>query len=149
VTFDFPAKTISIVKGALPPADGQTIFQYGADQPLPVAPIRVAGHEYVIHVDTGSPVGVMLPLRYVKELPLDAEPVPIGQARTVAGVFDIFTATVKGEIQLGQFPIADKLVRFSDLRPGAEPGIGNMGSQLLKAFRLTFDSANRRLRFER
>jgi hypothetical protein len=114
-----------------------------------VAPIRVAGHEYLIHVDTGSPAGVMLPLRYVSELPLEAPPVRVGTARTVAGEFDMFTATVTGDVQIGQFPIADKVLRFSDLRPGAEPGIGNMGSQLLKAFRLTVDAANRRLRFER
>jgi hypothetical protein len=149
MTFDFPAKTLTIAKGALPAADGKRIFQYGADQVLPVAPIRVAGHEYVIHVDTGSPVGVMLPLRYSKEVPLDGELKLVGKARTVAGEFEMFTATVTGTIEIGAFPIADHVVRFSDLRPGPQPGIGNMGSALLKDFRLTFDAANRRLRFEK
>lgn len=148
VTFDFPAKTITIAKGALPAADGKRTFQYSASEVLPVAPIRVAGKEYVIHVDTGSPGGVMLPLRYSKDVPLEGEMRLAGKARTVTGEYEMFVATVKGDIQLGEFPIAGKEVRFSDLRPGPEPGIGNMGSQLLKAFRLTFDSANRRLHFE-
>ena len=148
VTYDFPAKTITIAKGALPAADGKHIFQYGADERLPVAPIRVAGHEYVIHVDTGSPLSVMLPLRAAKELGLDTALAPAGKARTGAGEFELFTATVNGTIQIGDFPIPDHVVRFSDLRPGPAPGIGNMGSALLKNFRLTFDSANRRLRFE-
>lgn len=148
VTFDFPAKTITIAKGALAAADGKHIFQYGADQVLPAAPIRVAGKEYVIHVDTGSPSGVMLPLRYSKDVPLEGEMRLAGKARTGTGEYEMFVATVKGDIALGAFPIAGKEVRFSDLRPGPEPGIGNMGSQLLKAFRLTVDSANRRLRFE-
>ena len=148
VTFDFPAKTVTIAKGALGAADRKRIFEYGADQVLPVAPIRVGGHEYVIHVDTGSPAGVMLPVRYSKEVPLDGELTLAGKARTVAGEFEVFSATVNGTIEIGDFPIPDHVVRFSDLRPGPAPGIGNMGSALLKNFRLTFDSANRRLRFE-
>ncbi len=148
VTYDFPAKTISIAKGALPAADGKRTFQYGADEPLPVAPVRVAGRDFVIHVDTGSPGGVMLPLRYSKELPLDGELAAAGKARTVAGEFEVFAAPVKGDITVAGVPIADHVIRFSDLRPGPLPGIGNMGSALLKQFRLTFDSANRRIRFE-
>lgn len=149
VTFDFPARTITFRRGALPAADGKRIFEYSANEVLPVAPIRVAGREFVIHVDTGSPGGVMLPLRYGKELPLTGELTLAGKARTGAGEFEMFAGTINGAIEIGEFPIESKDVRFSDLRPGPLPGIGNMGSALLKAFRLTFDSANRRLKFER
>lgn len=148
VTFDFPAKTITIAQGALPAADGKRTFEYGPEHVLPVAPIRVGGKEYWIHVDTGSPGGVMLPVRYAKELPLTTELQLAGRARTSTGEFDVFTASVNGVVQLGDFPIADPRLRFSDLRPGPEPGIGNMGAALLKAFKLTFDAKNRRLRFE-
>lgn len=158
VTFDFPARTITFRKGALPAPDGKRIFQYAADEALPVAPIRVAGREFVIHVDTGSPGGVMLPLRYgqltdggnkADLLPLTGEVTKVGSARTVAGQFDMFAGTINGTIQLGDFPIATKEVRFSDLRPGPKPGIGNMGCELLKEFKVTLDSANRRLKFDR
>jgi len=149
VTLDYPKKTVSIIKGALPAADGKRVFEYSATEVLPVAPIVVAGREFVIHVDSGSPSAVMLPLRYAKELPLAGELTLAGKARTNVGEFDVFTAPVKGAITLGEFTLDVPVVRFSDLRPGPQPGIGNFGYEVLKTFRLTFDSANRRLRFER
>jgi hypothetical protein len=149
LTLDYPTQTVSIVKGALPAADGKRVFQYDASEILPVAPVVVAGRECVIHVDSGAPSAVMLPMRYAKELPLAGDLTPAGKARTNAGEFEVFTAPVKGPITLGEFTLDVPVVRFSDLRPGPRPGIGNFGYDVLKTFRLTFDSANRRLRFER
>jgi len=149
LTLDYPKQTISIMRGALPAADGKRIFEYDASHVLPVAPVVVAGRTCVIHVDSGAPSGVMLPMHYAKELPLAAELTPAGKARTVAGEFEVFTAPVKGAITLGEFTLDVPSVRFSDLRPGPAPGIGHFGYEVLKEFRLTFDSANRRLRFER
>ncbi|HEX5217395.1 MAG TPA: hypothetical protein VFV98_18165 [Vicinamibacterales bacterium] len=149
LTLDYPGKTISIVRGTLPAADGKRIFEYDASHILPVVPVVVAGRTCVIHVDSGAPTGVMLPMHYAKELPLVSELTPAGHARTVAGEFDVFAAPVKGAITLGEFTLDVPSVRFSDLRPGPMPGIGHIGGEVLKTFRLTFDSANRRLRFER
>jgi hypothetical protein len=149
VTFDYPGKTVSIRKGELPPADGRRVFQYGPNEALPVVPIRVAGREFNLHIDTGSPGGVMLPLRFSKELPLAGELTAAGRARTVAGEFEVFAAPVKGTIELGEYVLDVPQVRFSDLRPGPEPGPGNFGYEVLHTFKVTFDSANRRLLFER
>ena len=149
VALDYPNKTVSIRKGALPVADGRRVFQYGATEVLPVAPLRVAGREFNLHVDSGSPGGLMLPLRFSKELPLGGELVVVGKARTVAGEFDVFSAPVKGTIELGEYVLDVPEVRFSDLRPGPEPGRGNIGYNVLRTFKVTLDSANRRLLFER
>lgn len=149
LTLDFPGRTISIVRGALPAADGKRIFEYDTSHILPVVPVIVAGRTCVIHVDSGAPTAVMLPMHYARELPLVSELTPAGKARTVAGEFEVFTAPVKGAITLGEFTLDVPAVRFSDLRPGPMPGIGHIGNEVLKTFRLTFDSANRRLRFER
>jgi hypothetical protein len=59
------------------------------------------------------------------------------------------SATVKGTIEIGEFTLVQKEVRFSDLRPGPEPGIGNIGARVLREFVVTFDSKNRRVKFER
>jgi hypothetical protein len=112
-------------------------------------PIRVAGHETRVHVDSGSPGALMLPLHFSKEVPLAAELAAVGRARTGAGVFDVFSAPVKGVIEFGEYTLDADKVRFSDLRPGPEPGPGTIGAQILSTFRLTIDSANRRLLFER
>jgi len=149
VTFDYPHQTITITRGALPAPDGRRIFQYGANEALPVAPIRVAGKTLALHIDTGSPGGLMLPMHYTKELPLGAEPVAAGKARTVVGEFEVVTAPVKGAVELGEYTLDVPSVRFSDLRPGPEPAPGNFGYEILRTFKITFDSANRRLLFER
>jgi Aspartyl protease len=149
VTLDYPGKMVSIRKGALPPADGRRVFQYGENEILPVAPVRIAGRELSLHVDSGSPGGVMLPLHFSKELPLAGELSPAGRARTVAGEFEVFTAPLQGTIELGEYVIDAPAVRFSDLRPGPKPGPGNVGFQVLRTFKVTLDASNRRLLFER
>jgi hypothetical protein len=91
----------------------------------------------------------MLPTKYAADLPLAAPPVDVGRARTVAGTFPVQAATVTGTIEIGEYALDLKEVRFSDLRPGPEPGIGNIGGQVLRGFVVTFDSTNRRVRFDR
>jgi hypothetical protein len=149
VVLDYPGKRVTIKPGALPAADNRRVFEYSASEPLPVVPVRVAGHEYHIHLDSGSPGGVMLPMKYAAELPLAAPPVEVGHARTVAGTFPVQSATVTGAIEIGEYVLDLKEVRFSDLRPGPEPGIGNIGALVLRGFVVTFDSKNRRVKFER
>jgi hypothetical protein len=85
----------------------------------------------------------------VQELPLTAAPVEIGRARTVAGTFPVQAATVTGAIEIGEYTLDVKEIRFSDLRPGPQPGIGNVGAEVLQGFVVTFDSRNRRLRLDR
>ena len=149
VVLDYPRKRVSIEPGSLAPPDNRRIFEYGADEELPVIPVRVAGHEYRIHLDSGSPAGVMLPMKYIPELPLEAPPIDVGRARTVTGTFPVQAATVKGTIEIGEYTLPQKDVRFSDLRPGPAPGIGNLGGSVLRDFVVTLDSANRRVKLER
>jgi hypothetical protein len=149
IVLDYPRKLVTIKPGALPAADNRQVFEYRADEALPVIPVRVAGHEYRIHLDSGSPSGVTLPTKYAEDLPLESPPVVIGQARTVAGTFPVQMATVKGAIEIGGYTVDQKEIRFSDLRPGAQPGIGNIGAGVLKDFVVTVDSKNRRIRLDR
>jgi hypothetical protein len=149
VTFDFPHQTVTIVPGSLPPPDNQTIFEFDAAEILPLVPIVVAGRPHRVHLDTGSPGGLMLPMRFSAELPLASPLVAAGKASTQAGTFEVQTATINGEVKLGQFTLDVGPVRFSDLRPGPGPAPGNLGSDALKLFVVTYDSTNRRFRFER
>jgi len=149
VTFDFPRQTITIAPGALPALDNQTIFEFDAAEILPGVPITVAGRAHYVHLDTGSPGGLMLPLRMSTELPLAGPLVGAGTASTPAGTFEVKAAPVDGDVKLGQFTLDVGSVRFSDLRPGPGPAPGNLGSQALKPFVVTYDSTNHRFRFER
>ena len=149
VIFDFPRQTITIVPGALPAPDNQTIFEFDAAEILPGVPITVAGHAHYVHLDTGSPGGLMLPLRLSTELPLAGPLVSAGSASTQAGTFEVKSAPVSGDVKIGQFTLDVGPVRFSDLRPGPGPAPGNLGSAALKPFVVTYDSTNHRFRFER
>lgn len=149
VVFDYPGRRVTIAPGALASADNHRIFEYGADEELPVIPVNVGGHEYRIHLDSGSPGGIMLPMKYIEELPLAAAPVNVGTARTVAGSFPVQSATLNGTISIGEYTLEGKEVRFSDLRPGPKPGIGNVGGRVLRDFVVTFDARNRRLKLEK
>lgn len=99
---DYPHHRVSITPGSLPAADDQGVFDYPADEELPVIPVTIAGHVYRI-----------------------------------------------GTIAIGAYPLELREVKFSDLRPGAGPGIGNVGAEVLRGFIVTFDAKNRRVKLER
>jgi len=149
LVLDYPAKRIRIHKGDLPAADLLTRFQYTAEQILPNVPLKVCGTEVRMHVDAGSPGGVTLPTRYMKELPLASAPVQIGRARTAAGEFAVWSAEVKGTIMLGSYKLEGPTVEFSDVNPIPGPLTGNLGYQTLRQFVITLDSKNRRIQFDR
>jgi len=148
LVLDYPSKRIVIRKGELPPADARSVFQYTEEHILPNVPVRIAGTEVRVHVDTGSPGALTVPTRYMKELPLASEPAKMGQARTPGGEFTIWTAEVKGGIELGQFKLDLHGVEFSDVNPIPGQVVGNIGYRVLKRFVVTLDSKNRRVRFE-
>ena len=148
LTYDYPAKRISIRKGALARADSKSIFQYTEDQVLPTVPVRIAGHDTQVHLDTGSGSGLTLPVKFLAELPLASQPKQAGAARTAAGEFPVSTARVNGTIELGKYHLALDEVRFSDARPGPGPAVGNIGYRVLKDFVVTLDSKNQRIRLD-
>jgi hypothetical protein len=149
ITIDYIKRTVSLRKGALPPPDGKRVFAWPATDPLPVLPVTVGGTVFNIHLDSGSPSGVTLPVKASEQLEL-AEPLAqAGRARTNAGEFDVFAAAVKGTITVGEFVLDAARVRFSDVSPGPRPGPGNLGYEVFRTFRVSVDSTNRRVMLER
>ena len=149
VSFDYPAKQIRLRKGRLGEANGKNIFSYEASD-LPSVPVKVAGREISLHLDTGAPMAVALPTKYMKELPLAAPAEQKGTARTVAGASPVFVAVLDSEISIGEFALPTRDLRFSDVVPeaGDEPR-GQIGNQALREFVVTLDSLNRRVKLER
>lgn len=149
VVFDYPGKQLTIRKGALAVADSKMVFQYGDDESLPVLPLRIAGRETLVQLDTGSGSTLTLPRKFLTELPLKSKPVDAGVARLPGGTFPVSAAAVDGEIAIGAFRLELPEVRFSDVRLGPELGPGNIGYPILKDFVVTLDSKNRRVRLVR
>ena len=149
VTLDYPGKQVRIRKGALPPADDRRVFQYSTEDMLPKVPIGIAGHVYRLDVDSGAPGGVTLPIRDEQDLPLSDAPAPVGQARSNAGEFPVFRASLSGAVALGEFSLDVTHIEFSDLRPGVAAPTGTIGSRVLGQFVVTLDATNRRVKLER
>jgi hypothetical protein len=148
LTYDYPGKRILIKRGALEAADSRTIFQYNEDQVLPTVPVRIAGHDTQVHLDTGSPFGLVLPVKFLAELPLASQPREAGIVRTGGGEFPVSTARVDGTMELGKYKLDLGEVRFSNARPGPGPSIGNLGYEVLRHFVVALDSQNRRIKID-
>jgi hypothetical protein len=116
---------------------------------LPKVPIGIGGQVYHLDLDSGAPGGVTLPIRYEQDLPLSDIPAPVGQARTNAGAFPVFRASINGGVTLGEFSLDIAHIEFSDLRPGAAAPTGTIGSRVLGQFIVTLDATNRRVKLER
>lgn len=142
---NYPAATVTIRKGALPAADGRRVFEYAAGLELPRVPLVVGGKTYDVDLDSGAPGALMLPRTAADEVALAAPLASVGRARTPGGEFEVFGAPVRGPVTLGEFTLDVPMVRFSDLGPGAEPGPGNLGFEVLRSYVVSVDVANRRV----
>jgi Aspartyl protease len=146
-TFDFPHREITIRFGALGEPNSKTIFSYESGDP-PSVPVKVAGREYQVHLDTGAPFPLALPTKYKDEVPLEGALEEGHKARTPSGEFPIYKGSLKGEIEIGGEKLSVHEIFFSDAvpHPGATPR-GQIGCAALRDFAVTLDARNNRLEF--
>jgi hypothetical protein len=143
VTLDYPANRVEVSRGELPAADGKSIFQWNADEALPLVPLVLNGMEVGVHVDSGSPSGINLPKRYAETLTLTGKPEKVHNGKTADGEYPVYIASLKGSASLGQYKIQDQPIHFME-----GPTFGTIGDELLKRFSVTIDSKNRRIRLK-
>jgi hypothetical protein len=141
VTFDYPKGHIRIGGGKLPEADS---LPYAIDHGIPAIEVSVNGKSTRVHLDSGSPAQVTLPLSEAKSLTLAEEPRVVGHARTADGEFDVYAAPLKGEVRVGSVVVENPRLDFVDVFP-----VGNVGYRFFKDLVITFDPAAKRVRFVR
>jgi hypothetical protein len=144
ITFNYPDKRVEFQSGELPAADGQTIFEWDAADPVPAVPITLDDLKVKLYLDSGSPSGIILPLEYADILRLESKPIAARNERTVDGELKVSVATLDGVAKLGQFAINNPQIRFEEKIP-----FGNIGYEILRQFAVTLDTKNRRIRLER
>lgn len=141
VRFDYSNGRFVIRSGSLPP---EASVAYCNDRGVPNIEIDVNGVKARVDINSGSPAEVMLPLSMAKSLPLDAKPQVVGRGRTVDGDFDVYSATLNGELRVGGIVLTNPRLDFVSVFPN-----GNLGYGFLKNLTVTFDFTNRRVQFEK
>ena len=140
VTFDYPNTRFKVRSGTLTSDD----LAYAIDHGIPALDIVVNGKSERVHLDSGSPALLSLPLRTAKSLPLAEEPRVVGKGRTADGEFEVYSAPLNGEVRVGAIALANPRLDFVDVFP-----TGNLGYRFFKDLTVTFDPASRRVRFVR
>jgi len=141
VTLDYPQSRLVIRRGELPPPDGVKVFAYDAKSPLPEIHLDIAGTPVTVHLDSGAPSGITLPLVLAERLPLASKPVEVGRGKRVDQEVIILGAKLKGQVKLGEYVLDNPDLRFQDI-PNVK---GQVGFDVLRHFAVTLDSKNRRL----
>ena len=144
LTLDYPAMQVRLARGPLPAANGADILNFEVDNRIPIIDLAVGRIRVRAHIDSGNFVaGFILPEEIVELLQLLSQPVVAGSARSVTNRIELRQVQLRDPIRIGRFTFTQPLVSFP------APSETNVGFPVLRAFVLTFDQKNRRVKFER
>ena len=143
LTIDYGHKKIKLAKGRLPDPDGKTILPLKERDGIYTVGLSLGGQTLDAHLDTGSPMGLIMPLRESKKLLLEAEPKLVGKAKTLHNTIEVFQAQLKGDISVGGHKL-DRNITFFDKFETA-----NLGNGVLSQFDVTLDLAQKRIQLNK
>ncbi|MGE0482120.1 MAG: aspartyl protease family protein [Phycisphaerae bacterium] len=145
LTLDYGAQRIELTRGELPKADGVGVIDYRIEHGgIPTFEIKIAGQRVPAHLDSGAMSGLSVPNEWEPRFPVSGPVAVVGRARTASKEYGIRGATLDGALEIGGQRLDAPEIRFSGALRTA-----NIGTELLRLFRVTLDSANQRVRFER
>jgi len=108
------------------------------DDKLPAVPIDIAGLRLTAELDSGNDSALLLPTSYISKLPLEAPPVVIGEATSVAGKQPLYRARLKGSIHIASVTLENPNILF------IAGGIPNIGLPILRQLSVVFDPSEGR-----
>ena len=144
LTLDYPAMQVRLARGSLPAANRADILDFEVENRVPVIELAVGKLRMRAHIDSGNFVaGFILPEEIVEQLTLLSAPVTVGHARSVTNQIEIKQAQLRDTIHIGSFDYPQPTIAFP------APSDTNVGFKILREFAITFDQANKRIKFER
>jgi hypothetical protein len=144
LTLDYPQSRLVIRRGELPAPDGERVFAYDGKRPLPEIRLTVAGREVNLHLDSGAPDGITLPLELADHLPLASKPVAMGMGKRVDQEVVILGARLNGQVKVGRYVLDNPELRFQNIAHAP----GHVGHDFLRRFVVTLDVANHRIQLD-
>lgn len=144
LTLDYPGMELRLAHAALPAANGADILNFEIENRIPVIELAIGKIRVRAHIDSGNFVaGFILPQEIVEQLRLLSTPMTVGSARSVSNRIELKQLQLREPIRIGRFEYPQPTIAFPALSDT------NIGFQVLREYRVTFDQKNRRVKFER
>ncbi len=141
VSFNFLKAQLEVSKKNKLTIPKASSYQYSAlPFSLPTVPVVVGPNTFNAHLDTGSPVSIIFPMKYSQQLQLDGGMEKIGIARTHMAEHPIYKARIAGAVKVGTIVLENPEVRFTDAVPHV-----NVGMELLRQMQIILDPEEKRL----
>lgn len=140
VTIDYAGRQLRIARGALPQADGKTVFAYG-NQPIPRVPLTIEDRTVTAHIDTGNVAApVIVPTSFAQKLDRRSEARFTGNGRTVSNRISMQGFPINGAAKVGSVKLSAVDVTYPSVI-----NMANIGSKALTGLVLQVDPANGRV----
>lgn len=139
VTINLASKTLSFPTQR-PPTEAS--WQPLDEQGLPSGILEIGGEEIPVHIDTGNPTGLMLPISYADRLPLQGELVEVGAVRTIDAELPIYLGKLDTEATIAGIRFQTDSVFLVDLP------LANIGNDALEGLSITIDMDEKKWSWE-
>ncbi|WP_100643906.1 hypothetical protein [Alteromonas facilis] len=142
ITVDLMRQVISIDKEHELKDGSENTLELNTQDSLPSFKILINEQEYDAHIDTGSPIGLSLPLNLKSSFDYVEEPKVIGKARIPGHEIDIWEGRIAGSVELGSIVFENPVVKFlAPLR------WVNIGAEIIKNHPVSIDMENGYIQF--
>ncbi|MGE3466164.1 MAG: aspartyl protease family protein [Pyrinomonadaceae bacterium] len=142
VTINYAESKLTIAKGELTEG-GPGVIRVDLSEILALT-AKLNGKDMPIHLDSGAPSLLMMPIEWKPNLTLKSEPVFFRKARTSSGVFDLYKAELLGKIEIGEASLIDPEITLATSGfPAA-----NLGFAFMRNYVWTIDTVNERMRMD-
>lgn len=140
LTINYPARTVSVTKGELPPPDEQKVFSIISDDEDPEIKIRVGGRVARALLDTGAMGPLAIPSSLAKDLKFVSDP----SRKNLEVEPGIRTKTLDGVLQIGHIEIKNPETIVAGSLSHSVVGV-----HILASLAVTYDQKNARVLMER
>lgn len=140
VTLNYPAQKLELSRSPMP-TTGEHTVAYTTPHGVPSVEIRIDGQVLKADIDTGGPGFLTVPQSL--GLSYADQPRLAGKGRSVNGEFDIYKAVLTGSLTVAGWNCESVEVDIADRFP-----VASLGSQFFKQYKVSFDTAHKRVSIE-
>jgi hypothetical protein len=142
LTLDFPDQRLTLSSGTLVPDGESSVLPFRMPDGVPIAAMRIGDLRVEAQFDSGG-TGLSLPQRLLPQLQLLSAPVAFGFAESLSTRFEIKSAKLASDVQLGQYSFNEPFIEINSAFP-----LVNFGAYAMRDFTITFDQMNQFLRLD-